>query len=538
MNLDKLNQASIIRLAFAVVLIFIEVLFLSVLVDARTLPSTTGLSRALAESGNFLRWAVVTAGLFILFIAFNRKTSITPLTQHYSWTSSGIAFLGQLILYTGLVFVTVKVFGGNQVQENYYSSVWLVLVSLTFVSWCLIIAAPGSWKRFIRNQYKSLLIAGICGAVIVTLGLYFQQYWKLLTEFTLGSTHQLLTLIYDDIVFDYTQRKIGLEGFWVFVDASCSGIEGIVLAAATTSVYLFLTRHYLKFPHALLLVPLACLISIGLNIVRITALIILGAEVSPALAIGGFHSVAGWIAAVLVALLIIFLFSTWSWFQKPRSSTPVSGKQEEDGLVALAILIPFVLFLGVTLVLQIFTDGFDYLYPGKVLIAAIALGYFWQRYEFAPPARLYESVIAGLLVAVAWILLMPENSDQDLAFAAALSDMSPVAAMGWGVFRLAGFIIIAPILEELVFRGYLLCRLSGSTITLNTSIAFSVSGFLGSSILFGLIHSNWVAGFAAGLLFALVRYRGGTMTSCIVAHATANILVLAWAASTGRWSLI
>ena len=183
-----------------------------------------------------------------------------------------------------------------------------------------------------------------------------------MTEFTLGSTKAILELFYDNIIFDPVRRDLGVDKFWVNIAPVCSGIEGAVLAVSIAAIYLFLSRKYLIFPHALILLPFAGVISIAFNILRIAALIVLGAEISPALAIGGFHSVAGWITAILVALLIVFVFSHWNWIQKANVIENQTTNDYEDSDLAQAILIPFVIFTAATLIGGIFVEGFDYFY--------------------------------------------------------------------------------------------------------------------------------------------------------------------------------
>jgi exosortase E/protease (VPEID-CTERM system) len=358
------------------------------------------------------------------------------------------------------------------------------------------------------------------------------------SSFLCGGLIYALELFYSDITYDASQNQLGVGAFWVDIAPICSGIEGAVLAVSIAAIYLYLSRKYLKFPHALILLPPAGLVSIALNIVRITALIILGAEVSPALAIGGFHSVAGWITAVLVVLLIVFVFSSLRWIQKIPENEDESTTPSADSSLALSILIPFVIFTGATLVGVIFIDKFDYYYPVKVVLTFAAILYFWKIYQFQIPDRKFGAIAVGALVAVVWVLMLPVNEQVNSNISAAFDAMPLWALIGWVTLRLLGFWLLAPILEELVFRGYLLSRLSGQEISTVNKPDFSLFALIVSSLLFGLVHSAWLAGTVAALLFAFVRSRTNSITSCIAAHITANVLVAGWAAYSGNWSLI
>jgi CAAX prenyl protease-like protein len=57
-----------------------------------------------------------------------------------------------------------------------------------------------------------------------------------------------------------------------------------------------------------------------------------------------------------------------------------------------------------------------------------------------------------------------------------------------------------------------------------------------SSVLFGALHGgNWLAGTAAGLLYAVASIRRGRIGDAIVAHATTNGLLAIYALATGNW---
>ena len=171
---------------------------------------------------------------------------------------------------------------------------------------------------------------------------------------------------------------LGAGEFWVTVDQACSGIEGMVVSLSITAIYLFLSRDFLRFPQALLLLPLACVLSALLNVFRIVLLVIIGAEWLPEIAVKGFHSVAGWLGTVLVALLIVFVFSSWQWVRRADNRLPVAVAHDDHELVR-AILIPFVVLLSASLVVKILVDEFNILYPVVAGMTSIALVLVWHR---------------------------------------------------------------------------------------------------------------------------------------------------------------
>ena len=79
------------------------------------------------------------------------------------------------------------------------------------------------------------------------------------------------------------------------------------LITAFTAFYLWLFRKELRFPRALMLLPIGIVVIWCFNIIRITTLIAIGTSLSPEIAVTGFHSQAGWISFITVTLLLLWL---------------------------------------------------------------------------------------------------------------------------------------------------------------------------------------------------------------------------------------
>jgi CAAX prenyl protease-like protein len=100
-----------------------------------------------------------------------------------------------------------------------------------------------------------------------------------------------------------------------------------------------------------------------------------------------------------------------------------------------------------------------------------------------------------------------------------------------------GATITVPIAEELAFRGYLMRKLVADdfmTVPLGT---FTWISFLGSSILFGELHAQWLTGTLAGVVFAGVVCRRRSLFDAFIAHATANALLSAYVLAAHNWAL-
>jgi membrane protease YdiL (CAAX protease family) len=100
------------------------------------------------------------------------------------------------------------------------------------------------------------------------------------------------------------------------------------------------------------------------------------------------------------------------------------------------------------------------------------------------------------------------------------------------VLRLLGSVLLAPVFEELIFRGLLY----GS---LRASLSWPLAA-IGSALVFGLAHGYGPTGFLSvllsGLLWAWVYERTGSLLPCIVAHVVNNALVALTLLLVLRWA--
>jgi len=120
---------------------------------------------------------------------------------------------------------------------------------------------------------------------------------------------------------------------------------------------------------------------------------------------------------------------------------------------------------------------------------------------------------------------------------AVLAAISPGRAVAWLAIRVVGYVVIVPLAEELVFRGFLPRRFLQADFSALPVTTFSWLPVALSSLLFGALHGQfWVAGTIAGALFALALYRGRSLGDAVQAHATTNGLMVLYVFATGHWS--
>jgi membrane protease YdiL (CAAX protease family) len=135
----------------------------------------------------------------------------------------------------------------------------------------------------------------------------------------------------------------------------------------------------------------------------------------------------------------------------------------------------------------------------------------WTDIGLAPLGYVVSTILA--IGASALFSLFPwfnANQGQDLGFATALTGMDRIM----GFFAVA---VVAPIIEEIVFRGWLYGKIRSR---LNM-----VASILIVSLLFGLIHRQWNLGlntFVTSIVLCGLREMTGTIYSGIIVHMIKN----------------
>lgn len=436
------------------------------------------------------------------------------------------------LLFFGLTYLIFSTTEGRwKGSELPLPLFWITALVLVAALWMNTIAPGRFWFRFAREE--AVTIGFACAIALLAWGftLVTQGLWDPLSAGTFNAATWLLQFFYTDVSVDAQQRILGVGAFVVEIAAVCSGYEGIGLVLIFTGFYLIIFRQDFRFPHALLLLPLGVVAIWLFNIFRIAALIGIGSEISAELALGGFHSMAGWISFVLVTACILLLAHNSALFSRSpqrSSSQPINFR--------MALLIPLVVLLSATLVTSAMTITVDWWYPLRVVLTACAIALLGRHIRTIQFRISGFAVAIGVLVFLVWLLLVPEDAAASTLTGQQFDEMPFALLVGWLLFRTIGAVITVPLAEELAFRGYLFEWL-GTDNGDSHSPQFPWLALIVSSVLFGLLHSAWLAGLVAGLAFGLVRCHRRNVADAFVAHATTNGLLSIYVLTTGRWSL-
>lgn len=418
-----------------------------------------------------------------------------------------------------------------------------LMVGLAILSWISggILCAAGTlqllsptqgWLDLLRANWQILSALIVFALALPELTDAIQPMWRfdLVSDVTFSAVAWILETVGYDLYANSVEKVIGAGDFLVLIGPKCSGVEGFALISAFVTIYLVLFRDDLRFPRALLLFPIAILASWLFNILRITVLLAIGFEISPSLAVGAFHSHAGWLSFTLLSVGLILVSRTVPFFTKQTALSKVPSMQLPPFFQdrSVAELLPFAVFMLTALLASTFTEAPGLVYPLRALIMAVVIALFWRVYVALPWRVDPLALGSGVAIAAMWIVTAPEVTG-DPAF----GTLTGLAFAGWVVTRLVGTSLFVPLIEEMMFRGYMFKRIAPSGDGWRMVLAVAISAGL-----FALLHDRWIEAAVAGVVFGLLVWRSRNITDAILSHASANFLIAVYAMLTGAWHII
>ena len=500
---------------------------------------------ALAEWSNPVAYAKKLAQLGVLacvlfaLVAWPRRGEIlgrwSEATDAQRWHRAVLANLGIFIplALATVAFSRLAAGAATPPWSWFWAYCRLLLVNAVFLA---LIAAPKRfWAALPRLAPIELGLAGGGALLVLLAGELAKESWSLLAAGTLRLAGWLLTLYEHDVIVDVGQRILGVGAFRTLITPECSGYEGIGLVVTFLSLYLWIFRSHLRFPNAVVLLPVGIVAIWSFNAARIAALVSIGAHWSPAVAAGGFHSQAGWIGFLIVTVGMMVIAHRSAFFSnRPAAIEPAATGSDRE---LYALLLPFIALLAAGIVAAAFVPHDRWLYGLKLLAVGTVLWAFLDVYLGLTARVSVVSVLAGFGVGGIWIVTDP-GIGQPSAIGSWLYGLPPAAAAAWVAMRAIGSVVVVPIAEELAFRGYLHRALIARRFETVAQGQFTWLAFIVSSLAFGLMHRRWLAGALAGATYALLMYRTGRLSDAIAAHMASNAAIVLWAAAMGQWSLL
>ena len=282
--------------------------------------------------------------------------------------------------------------------------------------------------------------------------------WAPAAHLTFLMVKTILRAFVPGVIAHPSTHMIGSRGFYLEIAPACSGLEGVGLILVFGATWLWLFRREFRFPHALLLIPASVVAIFLMNALRITALILIGAAGAPRVAMGGFHSQAGWIAFNAVAVAFALTAQRLPWVTVPGSTAARPARSTENPTAPY--LAPFLAILAAAMISRAASSGFEWLYPLRFFAAAGVLWFYRRKYAALDWKFGWNAAATGALVFAMWMGLdWARGGGVGAGIASGLSGLSAPARAAWLTVRTLAAVVTVPIAEELAFRGFLLRRL-------------------------------------------------------------------------------
>jgi len=525
-----LSWALPLRAGVLVILLVSELLVLTIRFDAE---SAGGLRNAPV----LLRAVLAFTAAFLLMVSPRLGAIARGLaesaTRHRWWP--WLSF--QLVASAVFFLCTAQLFEGGATAIG-WGVAWAIAAVAVPTLWLLTLAPARSWWVLAQQERRALVVAAAAAVAVTASWRVTQALWTPLGTATFWLVERLLSLAYSQIVSVPSTHTLGTPAFQVEIAAECSGYEGIALILLFLVLYLWLFRRSLRFPHVLLLLPTGVLAIWLANVLRIAFLIAIGTSLSPAVALGGFHSQAGWLFFLSVSLGLMAASHRVGLFAAESVATPEAADRPGGSTDAPALLVPALILLASAMVTSAASSGeFDRWYPLRVIVTAIALWRFRATYRNFDWRWTWQGGAIGVAVFALWVALETADPAHGAGIVPSLAQLSRGAAWLWVSFRVIGSIITVPLAEELAFRGYLIRKLVSPAFETVRVGHFTWLSFVVSSVAFGLLHGRWLAGTVAGMAYAAALYRRGEIGEAVYAHMTTNALIAGYVLWFGHWSM-
>ena len=533
------------RLLALTILFAAELLLISVWLDDTALISRGGF---LGFAGHWGAWTVRGivgfAAIFFTFAYLKSKAALHEISHQVKLSAVNPRLLAGHAAAMAVFGTASWALYGNHAAGSLASLVtllWLLAGVSGIILGAFAFMPCVLWTRIIRDTghlwaYTLLAVVFACVA-----GGYSQVLWLPSSRLTYALVKSFLGLFVSGIIANPATMHLGTSKFTVEIAPECSGYEGAGLIVAFGAIWLWFFRDECRFPRALVLIPAGVVLMFLLNAMRITGLILIGDAGATRIALGGFHSQAGWIAFNAVALGFSLAARRLPWLTTTgHMGTSVAEPPSESAdNPAATYLLPFLSILAVGMVTAAASGDFQWLYPLRFLAAAGALWFLRKRYSAVDWSFGWFGPAMGVLAFAVWLGMDAFlNTKTHDAMPEALAGATPAIRTTWIVFRVLAAVITVPIAEELAFRGFLIRRFISADIEAVPPRSFTWLGLGITSVAFGILHGNlWFAGILAGLLYAWALLRRGRIGEAIAAHATSNALLAAYVLLFHKWHL-
>jgi CAAX prenyl protease-like protein len=175
----------------------------------------------------------------------------------------------------------------------------------------------------------------------------------------------------------------------------------------------------------------------------------------------------------------------------------------------------------------------------RTIVVGIILIRSIHKYpELSKKYRVFDgtAVLFGVVIFLLWvalegrypILIKPEAHYDPTNFSVSTKTVLIL-------IRLIGSVLVAPLIEELFMRSFLM-RIIINQKWENVSIGtYSLESFVVVTLFFGFSHYRWLPGLLTGALLNILVYKKRNLYPTIFAHGTANLFLFIYVLMKGAW---
>ena len=235
-------------------------------------------------------------------------------------------------------------------------------------------------------------------------------------------------------------------------------------------------------------------------------------------------------------------------YETPPPAKPSWFRQDDVAYVAPMLLFLLLTWLGTNATVKRFTpDIYAISYAFKTVAVAALLVFFWRHYTKVRWNHWWLGVIVGVVGIFQWVGMQLWLQQHVPLFAPPAAEdvfnpfrdiASPEARWAFIAVRIAGAVLVVPVMEELFWRDFLWRQVLAPNVFKLAAVGeWGWAPFLGVSVAFAFVHGNWwltsvVWALMIGGLLAYTKSLG----ACIVAHAVTNLLLAAHVLRTHDWA--
>jgi len=188
-------------------------------------------------------------------------------------------------------------------------------------------------------------------------------------------------------------------------------------------------------------------------------------------------------------------------------------------------LIPFILYILVGPIILQITQNEILAYSLKIFLVLVFLLIFRNKYQKRVRFD-FLALIIGIIIFLIWIYT---------EFVYPVNIVFEYFTFFIIIIRLIGSVLVAPIIEELFTRSFLIRFLINPNWKKVPIGKYTLPSFIITVLFFGFSHNRWIPALIAGILLNLLLYKRKDIGACIFAHIIANLLLSIFVIATSSW---